>query len=378
MQIKVLHIFNSLRFSGAEIMYTSAASLFQQKGCKLYALATTQELGDFAPMFQKAGFDIMHLPIPPLNKLFKRLLFYKKLINLLKKEKINIVHIHSHAAMWNFALCSRFAKVRSIYTFHNVFTSRPIMYPYHFLKRWSAKKVFKCTFQTISETVYLHELNFFHNKTIKVYNWYDKKKFFPASLNEKLETRKSLKISEDAFVLISIGGCSSIKRHSDIIQALPTILQIIPQCIYLHLGSGETENDEKKLAEKLGILDKVHFLGNQSNIRSYLVASDVYLITSKFEGISITTIEAMACRIPSVLYNVPGLKDFNIHEENSILIEPDFNLIPDQIVHMMNDSKSKQEMILRAEKFVNQNNDMSKNVEKIFDLYLKNSSYTYD
>ncbi|MDR2010355.1 MAG: glycosyltransferase family 4 protein [Bacteroidales bacterium] len=367
--MKVIHILHELKFSGAEIMYVDAAPLFQQKGCKLIVLATAPELGEYAPYFEQAGYKVLHQPYPPLKNYLKRLKYYWNFSRFLKSEKIDVVHIHSHKCMWGMALAARIAKRRSVYTFHNVFFSRNIIYIYRCLLRWSAKKIFKCKFQTISDSVYEHELKFYHNPTAKIYNWYGSNRFFPALDGEKEKVRQELNIPPKTLVLISIGGCSTIKRHSEIIKALSLIISKTPNCIYLHLGKGISECEEQKLSLELGLKEHIRFAGNQKNVRKYLIASDIYLMTSIYEGISITTIEAMACNIPAILYNVPGLRDFNKTKECSILIEEDFTRLAESIIYLYKNKEKQKELISNAKQLVDSTFNMEINASKIFELY---------
>lgn len=367
--MKILHILHELKFSGAEIMYVDAAPLFQEKGCELSVMATGKELGEYVINFKKTGYSVLHLPMPVLRKYFKRLVYYRKIIALLKIEKYQLVHIHSSSAMWGFAFCAWLTNTKSVYTFHNVFPTHFYTYPYHVLLRWSAKYLFKCSFQTISDSVYNNESKLYHNPTTKIYNWYGNKRYFPATPEEKSIVRAELGIDSTALVVISVGGCSTVKRHSDIIKALPLVLEKIPNTIYLHLGKGETEEEEKILAATLGLEEKVWFCNNQQDVRKYLIASDIYLMPSRFEGIPITTIEAMACNIPAILYNVPGLRDFNKKEENSLLIPEDFKVLAEKIVYLYENPLKASIIAESANNFVNQNFNIQKNVAKIFELY---------
>jgi len=367
--MKILHILHELKFSGAEIMYVDAAPLFQEKGCELTVMGTANDLGEYAINFEESGYAVLHFPMPVLKKYFKRLAYYKKIIALLKTGKYQVVHIHKSSAMWGFAMCAWLTDTRSVYTFHNVFPTHFYTYPYHLLLRWTAKHLFQCSFQTISDSVYSHESKLYHNATTKIYNWYGNKRYFPATLDEKNDVRAKLGIDKNALVLISVGGCSSVKRHSDILQALPLVLDKIPNTIYLHLGKGETEEEEKKLAITLGLADKVWFCNNQLVVRNYLIAADIYLMPSRFEGIAITTIEAMACGIPAILYDVPGLRDFNKGGVNSILIPEDFKLLAEKVLFLHKNPSEGSNIAESARNFVNQNFNIQNNVAKIVELY---------
>ena len=367
--MKIIHILHSLKFSGAEIMYVDAAHFFQEKGCELTVMATANDLGDFAIYFESAGFNVMHESMPPLNQYFKRLVYYKKIIKLLKKNNFDIVHIHSSKAMWGFAFCAWLNNSISVYTFHSVFPTHFYSFPYHLLLRWSAKYLFGCKFQTISDTVCEHEFKLYYNKTKKIYNWYGNKRYFAASLEEKNSMRSKLGIAIDDLVVISVGGCNEGKRHSDIIKALPLVLNKIPNTIYLHLGNGITELEEKELTKSLGISENVIFCNNQQDVRKYLIASDIYLMPSKFEGISITTIEAMACGIPAILYDVPGLRDFNKEGEHSVLIKEDYHLLADSIIELFQNKNKMLNMSERAKKYVEYTFNLELNANKIYELY---------
>jgi len=367
--VKVIHIFNELKYSGAEIMYSDAASLFQKLGFELTALSTAKNVGEFATVLEKQGYEILHKPYPKLKNFLSRIKYYYCFIQFLKKEDFDVVHIHRNNAMWGMSLCSWIANRRAIYTFHNVFSCSKSTYLYHSLLRWSAKHVFKCNFQTISDSVYENELNYFHNKTKKIYNWYGSDRFYPGVLNEKEAIRKELNIQPETLVLISIGGCSDIKRHSDIIKAMKVVIETQPDCIYLHLGEGASEIKEIKLTGELGLINHIRFAKNQRDVRKYLVASDLYLMTSKFEGISLTTIEAMASRIPCILYDVAGLRDFNKTGENSLLIPEDYEILAQKILYLNSKSNKRIELANNAKKFVDYNFNMEENVRKIALLY---------
>ncbi|MFT5251281.1 MAG: glycosyltransferase involved in cell wall biosynthesis [Flavobacteriales bacterium] len=365
--MKIIHILHSLKFSGAEIMYVDAAPFFQNKGCDLSVLATANEVGEYAPFFKNAGYEVLHNPIPQFKNIFKRVRYYIWFTKLLKRDQFDVVHIHSNSTMLGLSFCAWFVNIKSVFTYHSTYKTRLLSYPYHLFVRWCAKSIFKCKFQSISDTVYDHELNLFHNKTNKIYNWYGTNRFYPALELEKEKMRKDLGINADTFVLISIGGCSVNKQHSDIIKAMPIILDKNKNTLYLHLGCGSSEADEVKLCKDLGIEDNVRFFGNQVDIRKYLIASDVYLMTSKLEGISLTTIEAMACNIPAILYDVPGLRDFNKYGNNSILIAENYKLLAEAV---FNYNTSTSDINIQAIKHVNQFYNLDTNANQIYNLYV--------
>lgn len=367
--MKIIHYLHELKFSGAEIMYVDAAHIFQELGGELSVVNTSKNMGEYAPYFEKAGYKVFHFPYP--KGYCNRWKYYKETIKFLKKERYDVVHIHSSGLKWGLSYCAWRAGCKSVYTFHAIFKSHWYSYLWHYWLRWSAKKIFGCTFQTISDSVYENEKKYYHNETIKIYNWYGSNRFYPAKLGEKQSIRNELNIPQNALVIISVGGCNTIKRHTEIIKSLPNIIKEYPNTIYLHLGEGNLLQEEKQLAKNLNIEDHIHFCGNQKDVRKYLIASDIYVMTSKNEGISLTTIEAMACLIPSVLYNVPGLRDFNKDKECAKLIAEDHYLLSKAIIELYKNKDKQLFLTQNAINFVNDRFYMRTNAKKIFKLYKK-------
>ena len=201
-------------------------------------------------------------------------------------------------------------------------------------------------------------------------SWYGENRFSPASKNERKQIREELNIPSDALVLISIGGCNSNKRHVDVIRAVKLIQKKYNSVLYLHLGAGDTEDEEKELVKLLKLKKNVRFYGNQRDVRKYLIASDIYVMTSRYEGISITTIEAMACGVPAILYNVIGLRDFNRTGENSLLISENHTELAEKVIYLHLHPKMYIKLSERAIELVNKTFSLKTNASEIYQLYL--------
>lgn len=367
--MKVLHIFNEIKHSGAEIMYAKAASFFQKNGIELHAISTGNSIGDFNQTFIDKGIKTYHLPFPGKRfSVIKRLLYFFNFYKFIKLHQIDVLHIHRND-IFTLGLVAKVAGVPTLKTMHSVFKNRWLTRPYAILKRWKARNFYRITFQSIGESVYSNELSYYKNPSVKINNWYDATSFYPAiNQNEKQEIKQQLGLSLDSFVIISVGGCSHIKNHHDIIKAialLPNTLNVQ----YIHLGTGVTENEEKQLAKSLGVYDKIYFWGNKNNVRDYIIAADVFVMSSKHEGLGNAALEAMASGLPSVLYNSPGLKDLINNDDNGFLIEPSYELIAQKILEYKNHPGLKYEKAKSAMIFVNQNFSLKKNVQKIINLY---------
>lgn len=193
----------------------------------------------------------------------------------------------------------------------------------------------------------------------------------PSIQGEKKQIRESLDISPTATVIVSVGGCSHIKRHEDIIKILPELLSEYPDTVYLHLGEGLTTEQEIELAKQLHVEKNIRFLGNQKNVRAFLIAADFYLMPSRFEGIPITTIEALACKVPAILYNVDGLRDFNSEMQCSILVRENPKELLEAIKALKSDKALRNKITENGYKYVTSKFYLPTNVRQIYDLYTK-------
>jgi glycosyltransferase involved in cell wall biosynthesis len=366
--MRIIHIFYELKYSGAEIMYVEAAPIFQDKGCELIAIATAKNIGEFAPFFENVGYEVIHLKIPDL--FMRPIQFIRYFIDFyffLLKEKADVVHIHVHRRYWWYALCSKVAGVRVIRTVHNIFVpSRKVYWIKYWFERWTARNFFGVVFQSIGDSVQRNELKY-SNKSIKVYNWHSPS-FYPAIEDEKYVIRKRLKIDSDQFVIISVGGCSKIKNHHDIIRSMAVFPKEM-NILYIHLGSGKTEQEELNLAKELNVLDRIRFEGNKNNVRDYLISSDVFVMSSDFEGLGNSTIEAMACGIPVIVYSNPGVYDVVQNEQTGFVVSPEFHSISETVTYLSLNNSKAIEIGQNAIRHSKENFSMSKNASKIFDLY---------
>jgi glycosyltransferase involved in cell wall biosynthesis len=362
---KVLHILNDIQFSGAEVMLQLAAASFQQKGIQLHALSTGHEIGNYSEILSKSGYIIHHIPF---GKSFS---FFKKLYQFLKKEQFDVVHLHTERGFLLYGIITRLAGVKSVVrTVHNVFIYRGLLRTKKILERMIARRLADVQFLSIGASVNEVEEKHLFNKTIIVPNWVDQHKFRPANDDmEKVALRAKLHIADNEFVIVSVGSCSEIKNHHDILRAVAKIYEHYPHILYLHVGKGDLHETEQAFATDLGIRDRVRFMGQLENIREILIASDVFVMSSRHEGLPISLLEALSCGVPSVAYNAHGIKDLVDDGENGFLTDCNYTSLVNAIMILMADQPLRKRMSEKALEKINLEYDMVKSLEKLVKLY---------
>ena len=116
--------------------------------------------------------------------------------------------------------------------------------------------------------------------------------------------RKELNLSEDVFLCGHVGSLTAPKNHSFLLDVFASVLLKKPEARLLLCGDGQLRADIEHKADSLGIRDKVIFKGIVRNVNEYMMAMDVLIFPSLFEGFPITIIEAEATGLPIVMSDV--------------------------------------------------------------------------
>lgn len=104
----------------------------------------------------------------------------------------------------------------------------------------------------------------------------------------------------DKFVIGCVARLTEQKNHIFLLRIFRKIKENVPDAILLLIGQGELFDEIKKETEELNIYDSVRFLGVRTDVAQLLSVMDVFVLTSKYEGLPVTLVEAQANGIPIV------------------------------------------------------------------------------
>lgn len=142
-------------------------------------------------------------------------------------------------------------------------------------------------------------------------------------------------ITENTKLICMVGRFSEAKDQPTLIRAVSKLSRDIHLIL---VGEGPLISDNKKLAEELGISDRVHFLGFRQDIPRILKTVDIVVLSSHWEGLSLASIEGLASGKPFIASKVPGLEE--IVEGHGVLFEKgNYNQLCEIITSLINDSK---------------------------------------
>lgn len=147
-------------------------------------------------------------------------------------------------------------------------------------------------------------------------------KFSPCtSQNEKIELRSKYKYSSDDFIVLYIAEFIPRKDHGFFIKNIPALKKLIPNLKVIMPGRGVQLKEMKILAVDLEVDDIIWFPGYRKDINILCEISDLYVATSRQEGLPLSVIEAMASGLPVVASDIRGQTDAVVPGRNGELYE---------------------------------------------------------
>ena len=152
-------------------------------------------------------------------------------------------------------------------------------------------------------------------------NAVDETRFIDLKIDKKT-FKESLGVPANAKMIITIGRLISQKGHTILLDAAPKVLAKEKNIYFLIVGDGRLEKELKEKTGKLGIADRVRFLGARKDTPELLAVSDIFVFPSIWEGQGLILFEAFFSKIPIVASNVGGIPDVIIDGETGILTKP--------------------------------------------------------
>ncbi len=134
--------------------------------------------------------------------------------------------------------------------------------------------------------------------------------------------RRELGLDPDAPVVGAIGNLFPVKGHTYLVQAAARLARDWPDLVVLLCGRPILEAELEAEAARLGVGDRVRFLGFRDDVGALLDALDVFVLPSLSEGLSLSLIEAMAAGTPVVTTAVGGNPELVEDGVTGLLVPP--------------------------------------------------------
>ena len=362
-QMKILHIIDDLSMGGGQNLLIGLAGIQQKMGHDVTVLA----LEPCADTLVRKKIEAEGVRVDVLTE---RISLHNPLqIVLLMPwlRKCDIAHVHLFPALYwvGFAKMFSFSNTPLVYTEHSTKNRRrenPLLRRIDaFVYKHLYRKVIACadkaleTFQQVYTNV---------KQVCAINNGVDTAKYWEAEPYYKQEL---LGISEDCFVVTMVARFMFMKRQDTIVEAISRLPEKFHACFVGSEPSDAGLLKVKKQAEELGVSDRVHFLYLRSDVPSILKTSDVVMMSSEYEGLSLSSIEGMAAGKPFVATDVNGLRE--VVKDAGVLFELcNSEQLATVLTHLADDKEYYEKIVSQCRKRASQY-DIQQMVDKYLNVY---------
>ena len=339
--MRILHAITAPGSGGAELLVLDMAEKLVEQGYEVIVVFLEHRDHDFAKFYlrklESLGVRHLFLGRHVRKKPLKGALGFRRAIKELKPD---VVHCHN---FYFAAFCTL------------TFLSGPkFFYTHHNIKIKASPKIFKLLDRKMH--AYIGICNACSDKiekhtsrpVIKIQNGANMDRFYP------LDHKFRLKRSEENIAILYVGNLSSQKNISLLIRGFSIIKSSLARGdIELHIvGDGPERLQLERFCLRIGVKNSVTFHGRKPNVFKYLQGADIFALSSFWEGLPISLIEASLCGLPTITTNVGGCAEIG-HEVGNAVVVDSFapNEYADKLHRLVTDNEFRSALALNARKF---------------------------
>jgi len=244
-----------------------------------------------------------------------------KIVQIVKQQKMDILHLHGYGASNFGRMAAKITKVKNIVHEHIVDPAIPkYQIPFDFfLSHLTDMGMANCR----SVMNFMVNERFIVKEKIKVvFNGAPLSNFKPIAKDIVEAEKKKWNIPEEYRIVASIGRLDIQKGNQYLINAVTNTINNFNKVKFMIIGDGPLLNCLKNQCKRYGIERDVIFTGFHSNIPLILSMTDIIVIPSLWEGTTLTVFEAMSMGLPIISTKVDGLEEILRNEENALLVPP--------------------------------------------------------
>lgn len=309
---RVMQLLSSFEMGGAEMVALNLSrhlneELFDTSVCSL------SEHGPMTNLFRSEGIDTFSVQ-PPRRAFFSTGRFVKRLAGLIHENRIHILHCHNAFALTYGTLAGRLAGTPVIVsTRHAISLKRKVGQPWG-LERALTPLV--SHYIGVSQEVLRRGI-----RTKRMHR--DRASVIPNGVDTESFGRDNLASRKKGpLILGCVARLSEEKRHKDLLRAFGQLWTKGRDVRLYLVGDGPLRENLQGLARELGIQQGVEFMGMRNDIPNLLSRFDIFSLSSSFEGLPLTIIEAMAGHLPVIATRVGSIHELVEDGVNGFLVPP--------------------------------------------------------
>lgn len=309
--MRILIIINWLECNGVMRYVTALANAFAEEGNKVIVISAG---GNYINGLHKR---IRHKVVDSIPETSKaNMAKTAKIIEeICLKEKVDLVHCNTPTGLEAAALARDRTGVPVIFTVHSVpMWGNPI------IGSEVGKKADKVI--TVSNFIKQHliKTGLISSKIKLIYLGIDTKKFKERSLDSSVKTSLGIKSAER--VVMCVARLYVTKGINYLIKAVPIVLEKENNIKVVLVGDGGHRVEYEGLAKKLGVKNKILFLGVKDNVEELLSITDIFCLPSIRDNFPFSILEAMTEGKPVIATKVGGIPEAVVDKVTGLLVPP--------------------------------------------------------
>ena len=326
-KINILHLVQSLGVGGAEILLLNYIKALGTKRYQhfVYCFELSGPLKD---QIEKLG---VHVRIGPIRDSIKNPLKFglsiavllNDLCKFIRKLQIHIIQSHLGHANQLGTIVGKILKIPAFPTVHNTmaFEKRKKGDMGIYLIEVVDKIIYRIADKVVAvsdeiKDIIMEKFRIDESKIFVLKNGivFDDKYRKPVKLKEEFH------LKPDTTILISVGSLTYQKAFDVLIRATANLTKEgYDNILVLIVGEGEERQRLEILIRELKLGRWIKLLGLKNNVIGLLKASNIFVMPSRYEGLSIAMIEAMACGLPIIASDAPGLNRYIENNKRGLL-----------------------------------------------------------
>ena len=374
----LLHVIGTLETGGAEMMLVHYSKALGNEHYRHFVYCFGAD-GLTRPLLEKLGVTVVFGPkVESIKNPFKFILsllfLFKNISQFIKENTIHTIHSHSDQSDKVAVFVGKLTRVPAFPTIHNTkFTvdRRSKLDPRVYLIKTVDHIIYRIADRLIAISDEVNEVicnrySLEKSKVITVKN---------GIIFEPVSSKNTKKNSGDSshkgkLKLFAVGRLTYQKNFEVLIKATEYLLKMGCKNIHVQIaGTGEEYEFLSDLIRDRNLGLYVELLGGRSDVLALMQESDLFIMPSRYEGLSIAMIEALACGLPVIASNAPGLRDYIHHGENGMLFPVgDGQALADCILKFANDRNLQDNLAYGATESFKKNYNMLTNIEPLCQL----------
>lgn len=304
---RILEVLYSFRVGGSELVGLDVARQLVESGVQVYCAAIDAGSGPLRERCAEYGIQVVDLSISTRNPLTRNGLSIA-LTRKLRSLRLDAVHFQHFIALHKLGLPARLAGIRRVVvTEHSVLdASQSRAVRFRIQLNWRLASVITVVHEGIKEYLCGH-LGIPEHRVEVIRIGIETEKYHR---NDRLARRSALAIGDET-VFIFVGRLAPVKNVPGLVEAFLSLQSKgLPASRLLIVGDGDDAAAVRALIDQHPLGRLVALAGEQTDVRSYLAAADVFILNSRSEGTPRALLEAMAVGLPAIcpaVGNIPSM-----------------------------------------------------------------------